>query len=152
MKMLVVDDEFNNRLLMGRLLEPYGAVDMVIDGREALDAFLLAHAENVPYDLIFMDIMMPNMDGHQAVQAIRKREAELGIVSRHEVKVIMVTALDSPKEAMKSYYHDGCTDYVTKPITKQKIDHIVLGASETGGGDPLASGLAGQSMASDTEV
>jgi two-component system chemotaxis response regulator CheY len=125
MKMLVVDDELNNRVLMGRLLEPYGTVDLVIDGREAVDAFLLAHAENEPYDFIFMDIMMPNMDGHQAVQAMRSREAEWGILSRQEVKVIMVTALDSPREAMRSYYHDGCTDYMTKPITKQKIEHIL---------------------------
>ncbi|MEO5340874.1 MAG: response regulator [Magnetococcus sp. MYC-9] len=127
MKMLVVDDELNNRVLMGRLLESYGPVDLVVDGREAVEAFHMAHAENAPYTMIFMDIMMPNMDGHQAVQAIRKKEAELGIVSRQEVRVIMVTALDSPKEAMKSYYHDGCTDYVTKPITKQKIDHLMQG-------------------------
>ena len=127
MKMLVADDELNNRLLMGRLLELYGTVDLVIDGQEAVDAFLLAHGENEPYDIVFMDIMMPNMDGHQAVQAMRKKEAKLGIVSQHEVKVIMVTALDSPKEAMKSYYHDGCTDYVTKPITKEKIDHLMHG-------------------------
>ncbi|MEO5362472.1 MAG: response regulator [Magnetococcus sp. DMHC-8] len=148
MKMLVVDDEFNNRILMGRLLEAHGTVDMVIDGREAVDAFLMAHAENAPYDMIFMDIMMPNMDGHQAVQAIRKKEGEMGIVSRHEVKVIMVTALDSPKEAMKSYYHDGCTDYVTKPITKQKIDHIVHGGTD--GQQPGAS--AGPSVSADTGV
>ncbi|MBF0460353.1 MAG: response regulator [Magnetococcales bacterium] len=136
MKMLVVDDEFNNRALMGRLLESYGTVDMVIDGQEAVDAFFLAHAENAPYDLVFMDIMMPNMDGHQAVQAMRRKEAELGLVSRHEVRVVMVTALDSPKEAMKSYYHDGCTDYVTKPITRQKIDHIMHGILQTGKESP----------------
>ncbi|MBF0161310.1 MAG: response regulator [Magnetococcales bacterium] len=129
MKMLVADDEFNNRVLMGRLLEAYGQVDLVVDGREALDAFLLAHAENEPYDIVFMDIMMPNMDGHQSVQAMRKKEAELGLVAQREVKVIMVTALDSPKEAMKSYYHDGCTDYITKPVTRQKLEHLMGGVS-----------------------
>ncbi|MBF0401014.1 MAG: response regulator [Magnetococcales bacterium] len=126
-KILVADDELNNRILMAKLLERYGTVDMVVDGREAVDAFLMAHTEEAPYDVIFMDIMMPNMDGHQAVQAMRKKEASLGLVSRNEVKVIMVTALDSPKEAMKSYYNDGCTDYVTKPVTQQKIDHLMDG-------------------------
>lgn len=127
MKMLVADDELNNRVLMSKLLEKYGTVDMVIDGQEAVEAFALAHAEQMPYDVIFMDIMMPKLDGHQAVQAIRSREAALGLVSLSEVKIIMVTALDSPKEAMKAYYHDGCTDYVTKPITRQKLDHLMQG-------------------------
>lgn len=122
MKMLVVDDELNNRVLLQKLLEPYGEVDVVIDGLESVEAFQLAHTESQPYDMIFMDIMMPEMDGHQAVQHIRKKESEMGIAPRDEAKIIMVTALDSPKEVMKAYYRDGCTDYVTKPITKQKID------------------------------
>lgn len=125
MKMLVADDEFNNRVLLRKILEPYGEVDLVIDGQEAVDAFTLAHAENTPYDVVFMDIMMPNMDGHQAVQTMRKKEAEMGLLPQDEVKVVMVTALDSAKDAMKAYYRDGCTDYVTKPITKSKIDNVL---------------------------
>ena len=125
MKMLVVDDEFNNRILLSKILESYGSVDMVIDGQEAVDAFVLAHTEKEPYAIIFMDIMMPNMDGHQAVQTVRKKEAEMGILPQEEVKIVMVTALDSAKDAMKAYYRDGCTDYVTKPITKKKIDDVL---------------------------
>ena len=125
MKMLVADDELNNRVLLRKILESYGGVDLVVDGQEAVDAFKLAHSENVPYDVIFMDIMMPNMDGHQAVQTMRKQEAEMGIMPQDEVKVVMVTALDSAKDAMQAYYRDGCTDYVTKPITKSKIDNVL---------------------------
>lgn len=131
MKMLIVDDEFNNRILLSKILEPYGSVDMVIDGQEAVDAFALAHTEKEPYDIVFMDIMMPNMDGHQAVQTIRKKEAEMGLLPQEEVKVVMVTALDSAKDAMKAYYRDGCTDYVTKPITKKKIEDVIQEATRT---------------------
>lgn len=127
LKMLVADDELNNRILMSKLLERYGTVDQVIDGQEAVEAFAMAHSEQMPYDMIFMDIMMPNLDGHQAVQAIRSREAALGLVSMNEVKIIMVTALDSPKEVMNAYYNDGCTNYVTKPITQQKLDQLMQG-------------------------
>ncbi len=123
MKMLVVDDDFNNRTLLQKLLSPYGSADVVIDGREAVDAFVLAHSEGAPYDLICMDIMMPEMDGHQAVQIIRGKEREMGISPQDEAKILMVTALDSPKEVMRAYYRDGCTDYITKPITKEKIDN-----------------------------
>ena len=122
MRMLVVDDDFNNRMLLQKLLASYGEAETVVDGQEAVEAFLLAHSEGRPYELVCMDIMMPEMDGHQAVQIIRAKEKELGIAPRDEVKVLMVTALDSPKEVMKAYYRDGCTDYLAKPITKEKID------------------------------
>ena len=125
MKMLVADDELNNRILLRKILESYGEVDLVIDGQEAVDAFTLAHAEEAPYDVIFMDIMMPNMDGHKAVQTVRKKEAEMNVPPQEEVKVVMVTALDSAKDAMQAYYRDGCTDYVTKPITRSKIDNVL---------------------------
>jgi two-component system chemotaxis response regulator CheY len=122
MRILIVDDEFNNRMLLQKLLAPYGSGDVVVDGLEAVEAVVMAHAEGDPYDLICMDIMMPEMDGHQAVQAIRAKEKELGIHPKDEVKILMVTALDSPKEVMKAYYQDGCTDYLVKPVSKEKIE------------------------------
>ena len=121
MKMLIVDDEINNRLLLQKLVASYGSTDVVVDGREAVEAFALAISEGASYDLIFMDNMMPDMDGHEAVQAIRAKEREINVSPRDEVKILMVTALDSPKEVMRAYYRDGCTDYITKPITKEKI-------------------------------
>ncbi|MBF0584593.1 MAG: response regulator [Magnetococcales bacterium] len=127
MKTLIADDEFANRELLKYILQPYCSCVMAEDGLEAVALFKQHLADGEPFDLVLLDIMMPNMDGHQAVQAMRKKEASLGLVSRNEVKVIMVTALDSPKEAMKSYYNDGCTDYVTKPVTQQKIDHLMDG-------------------------
>ncbi|MBF0612274.1 MAG: response regulator [Magnetococcales bacterium] len=122
MKILIVDDEFNNRMLMQKLLSPYGSCDVVVDGQEALEAFILAHAEGEPYELICMDIMMPEMDGHQSVQAIREKEKELAVAPRDEVRILMVTALDSPKDVLRAYYQDGCTDYMVKPVTREKVE------------------------------
>lgn len=122
MRILIVDDEFNNRMLLQKLLAPFGSCDVVVDGQEALEAFILAHAEGEPYELICMDIMMPEMDGHQAVRTIRDKEKELGIQPKEESKILMVSALDSPKDVLKAYYHDGCTDYLVKPVTKEKIE------------------------------
>ncbi|MBF0620451.1 MAG: response regulator [Magnetococcales bacterium] len=117
MKVLIADDEFNNRMLLQKLMSQHNASsDMVVDGQEAVDAFVMAHADGEPYNLILMDIMMPEMDGHKAVSAIRTKEKELGIHPSGEVKIIMVTALDSPKDVIKAYYRDGATDYMVKPV------------------------------------
>jgi len=63
MKMLVVEDDFGSRRVMQKLLEPYGDVDVVVDGEEAVDAFKLAWEDSRPYDIIFMDIMMLRWTG-----------------------------------------------------------------------------------------
>lgn len=131
MKVLVVDDEFHNRLLLKKLLGPYGEVDLVTDGVEALQTFTMAHEEGLPYDIIFMDIMMPNMDGHEAVQAMRKMEmAELGICSPDGARIVMLTALDAPKDIMQAFYRDGCTEYIVKPLTQEKLDDILNSMDE----------------------
>ena len=67
MRFLIVEDDFGSRRLMQMLLQPYGQCDVVVDGREAIDAFLLAWEDNQPYDAIFLDIMMPVVDGHEAL-------------------------------------------------------------------------------------
>ncbi|MBF0186704.1 MAG: response regulator [Magnetococcales bacterium] len=131
MKILIADDELNNCTLLQKLLEPYGISDIVVDGLEAVDAFVMAHADGEPYELICMDIMMPEMDGNQAVKAIRQKEQELGVTSAEEVKILMVTALDSPKDVMNSFYKAGCSDYLVKPLSKDKVDEKMLALGYT---------------------
>lgn len=121
MKTLIVEDDFISRKIMRELLAPLGDCDIAIDGEEALQAFRLAHEEKRPYDLICMDIMMPNMDGQEALMRIRSIEKELDIQGPHEAKVIMTTALDDPKNVVEAFYKGGATSYIVKPVTKQKL-------------------------------
>lgn len=121
MRALIVEDDFASRRLLQKYLEPYGTSDVAINGREAVDAFLLAHGENTPYDLICLDIMMPEMDGQQVLKTIRTLEQEKGINHRQEVKIIMTTAMDAPKDVVEAYYNGGCTSYLVKPIEKKKL-------------------------------
>ncbi|MGN7613855.1 response regulator [Magnetococcales bacterium HHB-1] len=117
MRILIVDDEFPNRMLLHKLLIPYGTCDMVVDGREAVEAFIMAHEDDAPYSLVCMDIMMPAMDGHQASRAIRDYEKKQKITPEKEVKLLMITALDTPKDVIKAF-KGGCTDYLIKPLDK----------------------------------
>jgi len=126
MRILVVEDDFGSRRLMQKLLEIYGDVDIVIDGEEAIDAFKLAWEENKPYGIIFMDIMMPKIDGQQALQAIRKIERSIGIASLDEVKVVMTTVLEDPKNVFEAFRTGGATSYLVKPIDKEKLKQEML--------------------------
>ena len=86
MKILVVEDDFTNRKIMQKILSAYGDCDMAFDGNEAIEAFELALEEGRPYDLICMDIMMPNMDGQEALSEIRRLEKDAEITTKNEVK------------------------------------------------------------------
>jgi len=120
MKILIVEDDFTNRKIMQKILSIYGDCDMAFDGNEAIEAFQQSLEENKPYDLICMDIMMPNMDGQEALTRIRKLEKDSGIATRKEVKVIMTTALDDPRNVVASL-KSGASSYIVKPISKQKL-------------------------------
>jgi two-component system chemotaxis response regulator CheY len=125
MKMLIVEDNFTNRYVLQKMLVKYGECDVAVNGREAVDAFTMALEENKPYDIIFLDIMMPEMDGREALKLIRQKEKESGIQPNNEVKIIMITALDTPKEVINAYYHGGCTNYLVKPVDKKKIESVI---------------------------
>ena len=120
MRTLVVEDDFTSRLLIQRLLEPLGNVDIAVNGNEAMKAFLAAKSENVPYDLICLDIMMPEMDGHEVLRQVREAEQQSGTVGSDGVKVIMTTALADHKNVMKAFTGQ-CEAYLPKPIDKQKL-------------------------------
>jgi len=120
MKYLIVEDDFAARRLLQRYLSGYGDCDIAVDGHEAVEAFGQALDENEPYDLICLDIMMPAMDGREALQVIRRIEHEHGIHGLDGVKVIMTTALGDSKNVIGSF-REGCEAYIVKPIKKDKL-------------------------------
>lgn len=120
-RILVVEDDFGSRRMMQKLLEEYGSVDVVVDGEEAVSAFKMAVAEKIPYDVIFLDIMMPKMDGQEALKLIRANEKESGVSPMNEVKVIMTTVLEDPKNVIEAYFKGGATTYIVKPVDRLKI-------------------------------
>jgi len=121
MRILIVEDEFTSRKLLTALLADYGQCDTASDGVECVDTFRKALDEGLPYDLVCMDIMMPNKDGHQALKEIRGIEQGLGVKPSDEVKVIMVTALNDPKTVVKAYYKGGAAAYLPKPIEVESL-------------------------------
>lgn len=121
MKCLIVEDDFISRRVLKELLSSYCECDIAVNGEEAVTSFRMAHESKKPYELICMDIMMPEVDGNEALKRIRQLEKEMGVPPDIEVKVIMTTAMDDPKTVIESYYRGGATSYLVKPISKQKL-------------------------------
>jgi len=124
-KCLIVEDDFLSRRILKELLSSQFECDIAVNGQEAVSAFQLAHTEKRPYELICMDIMMPMLDGNEALRQIRELEKDRGILPDQEVKVLMISALDDPKTVFKSFYQGGATSYLVKPISRRKLTHEV---------------------------
>jgi two-component system chemotaxis response regulator CheY len=123
LRILIAEDDFASRKLLQAYLKRVNLtnVDMVIDGKEAIQAFELAWEENNPYQLIFLDIMMPNVDGQEALRRMREKEKQLGIKPNEESKIIMITALGDPTNVIQAYNRGGATSYLVKPIEPEIV-------------------------------
>ena len=109
-KILLVDDS-ETVLMMERMIlqkESYQVV-MARDGQEGI-----AKAMEVKPDLILMDVVMPNMNGFEAVRWLRQQE------ETKSVPIVMVTT-KAEMESMEAGYESGCSDYVIKPIDSLEL-------------------------------
>lgn len=121
MRALIVEDDFGSRRYLQTIMQNYARCDVVVDGQEATEAFGLAWEENDPYHLILLDIMMPNVDGQTALREIRDAEKRMGVHATDQVKVVMTTALEDPKNVVEAYYAGGADSYLVKPIDRTKL-------------------------------
>jgi two-component system chemotaxis response regulator CheY len=119
-KILIVEDDFLARKLLNIYLSPIGEVDVATNGTEAVSAVKIALDEHQPYDLICLDIMMPETDGIQALKQIRNLETQEGLSQKNNSKVIMTTAL-SDKGRVVAAAHATCDAYIIKPVTKSRL-------------------------------
>lgn len=109
-KILLVDDS-NTVILMHRMMLSGGGYDLLI-ARNGVEAVDLALRERP--DLIFMDVMMPQMDGLQACKRIRESP------EMKSTPIIMVTTRGEPHN-VQAGFESGCTEYITKPFDKGEL-------------------------------
>jgi len=120
MKILIVEDDFASRLVLQEFLKHYGTVHIAVNGREAVAAAHASLDAAEPYDLVCMDIAMPEMNGHEALKEIRALEAAAGIEAPRGAKVVMTSAFtdkDNVLEALEGH----CDYFLAKPIQKTKL-------------------------------
>lgn len=127
MRILVVEDSAVSRefiLESIRHCEVLGdyRVDYAETGEKAYEMFTEALVSGDGYDLAFLDIILPGMDGLQLLEKIRANEANLNLDEDRRVKVIMATALDDEKKATRAFFQGQAVSYITKPLTEEKIN------------------------------
>jgi CheY-like chemotaxis protein len=116
LRTLLAEDNAVNQRLASRLLEKRGySVVVAGNGHEALEAF-----EKERFDLVFMDVQMPAMDGFEATVAIRKKEGAGG--NRKPIVALTAHAMKGDREKCLAVGMDG---YLTKPIRPQELDEIL---------------------------
>jgi adenylate cyclase len=104
-RLLVVDDNKVNRLLLGRSLEQQGhTIEMAENGRQALD---MLHAK--PFDLVLLDIEMPEMDGYQVLESVSTD------IQLRDIPIIITSGLEEINSVVKCI-EMGAEDYLTKPV------------------------------------
>lgn len=125
MKTLIVEDEFVSQNLLKKILDKHGECDIAENGKEALQAFHIAHAKGKPYHLMTLDINMPDLDGYEVLDSIREWEAAADITpSRGELKILMITAHDSYTDMITSF-KKGCEEFIPKPIKPENIENAI---------------------------
>lgn len=131
-KFLVVDDDPSCTDLLSTILTSLGCdSDSLNSGTEALE--VLCSEERVSqYDAVFLDIMMPDIDGLSVLKKLRE------LPHGDEVPVIMLTALDRSEQVLQGYLN-GATYYITKPFSQEQVVYgldLLLGEEEREGAEP----------------
>ncbi len=128
LKFLLIDDNKETLMLLEKILSDHGQCITASNGPDALEIFEAAHQQKAPFHLIFLDIVMPEMDGHEVLKAIRRLE-KAKYAAAESVKIAMLTALGDGKNRFDSY-EEGCEYYLVKPIIRAEILEIIRKTEE----------------------
>ena len=121
MRILIVDDDESIHLYLQGILAPFAECETALSGEIALELFRQGHAEGRPYDAVFMDILMPEMDGHKTAELLRNEEAKMGIPESEQFSLVMITSLVDNRNVSRAFFNTFASCYIVKPFDKEKV-------------------------------
>lgn len=116
LRCLIADDDKVGRELLAHQLEEVAECVLANDGKDAVEKYQCAADEGVPFDFIILDVMMPELDGNAAGKAIRRIERAQGVPLNKQVKIIVLTAQNTPADVMESFMSVQPAAHLIKPV------------------------------------
>jgi len=124
-RILIVDDEPVALMLLQRFLSQYGRLDTAGDGLEAIEKVSKAINNSDPYQVVFLDIMIPGAPGSVVLEEIRKLEKQAGITEGNGSRIVMASSISDYTSISTSFKNQGDA-YLVKPIDSQIVDKTML--------------------------
>lgn len=126
MKILILEDDYTSSAILQKILSEYGDVTATSDGLMAVEEFKKSIVEGFKYDLICLDIMVPEIDGQEVLRRIRAEESKNGRTNiKDRSLIVMITALNDIENVMSSFTEQA-EGYIIKPFNKEKISKTLL--------------------------
>jgi two-component system chemotaxis response regulator CheY len=120
MKVLIVEDDMHSLRMMHAAISPLAECTLAKNGFEAIDSYHEAISSEHQFDMIFLDIMMPDISGHEVLKIIRSHERQHSSPYSKEVKIVMTTAFRDCKNLINSF-ENKCDGYLVKPIELEAL-------------------------------
>ncbi len=117
---LIVEDVFLIQRVIERFIEPYGVFTVSNNGKEALKKYAEFFFNGNAFNLVCLDIYLPEMNGLDVLSNIRKFEDEIKLKSEERCKIIIISSVTHPATVQQAYKL-GCDYYVAKPFSKEDI-------------------------------
>ncbi|EPR44139.1 response regulator receiver protein [Desulfovibrio sp. X2] len=124
-RFLVVDDSSSARRFLQGILTPLGECDMAASGMEAVLSVARAMEDGWRYDAIFMDIMMPEVDGLTACRKIREMEAAAGLDFCDISRIVVISCLSDSGHVLDAQFESGADVYLTKPVEVGAVQEVL---------------------------
>jgi two-component system, chemotaxis family, chemotaxis protein CheY len=117
---LIVEDDDTTRLLLNAILSRYAQCDTVQNGTQALEAYQKAVQAGQPYELITLDLVLPDLEGLEVLRRVRALEGERKVPSSDIVRVLIVTGAREDPGA-EHEFRSGSEAWLLKPLRERSL-------------------------------
>jgi len=121
LKILIIEDTPVNREFLILALKPYASCKAVSTGEAGLAEHKRALDQGLPFDVVFLDIQLPGIDGLKTLELMRAAEDQYEVPESRRSRVIVTTVLDDDRAASRAFISGQAVSFMTKPFRARQI-------------------------------
>ncbi len=126
LRVLIIEDEPVNRQYLLLALRKHGECLAVDSGEAGLVAHRRALDQGQPFDVVFLDIQLPGINGLKALELLRAEEDERDIPEASRAQVIVTTVMDDDQTALRAFIQGHAASFLTKPFRTGQLEDELL--------------------------